>query len=397
MCPARQKRKSCEACRARKLKCSGQSTGCSRCVHLGIVCKFQDKGLPGRPRKWSINEAGDPQRCRPKSLDLQRKQDKVADVRPGDQNSSHQQAADIQRSHHTPSTVSAEVSSIATSGSTDLLTSVPQQWSERDEMSLTYDDLGPLPLLDFTTSAQLDALPLDSFRACISNTAHNCDAVEMSPSASARSTAPQTCNCSKQVFEIIRSLDRTLVSHSSLHTLRQGIELFEQLLTCSICYDVSKPPRITLQNVILLGRLSLEVTSGYHRYLEWVKDYCDGLAEKNMNDSVYLIPGVDARSAVSFKISSDKFYELISHGLQDDVQKLSDLGSRFATRQHNRHLIGHEACPDWEGRCWKEKLDVDPDPSDICPRNPAASALTPCYRIVDEARSKIKQFEDTIT
>ncbi|UPL03145.1 hypothetical protein LCI18_014079 [Fusarium solani-melongenae] len=395
MSTVRQKRKSCEACRKRKLRCSGQDTGCSRCVSLGLVCIFHEKGLPGRPRKWSLNEAGEPQRHQPNQVDQQDNQIVVSDTQP-----MFQQEAETPSSNPTPSTVSAEASSVVASGSTDIISSVPQDWNpeERDDVSIGHEDFGSLPLLHFDSIAQLDALPLDSFRACLSPAVRNGEPVELSPNASVISTVPpKSCNCSKQVFEIIRSLERTPVSHGTLHILRQGVELFEKLLTCPICYDMSKPPRITLQNVILLGRLSLEVTSGYHKYLEWVKEYCKSLAERKMSDTVYLVPGDEISSRVGFELSSDKFFELVIDGLHNDVQKLLDLGSRFATRQYNRHLIGHEACPDWEGRCWKEKLDVDPDPSDVCPQSPAARALTPCYRIVDEVRAKIKQFEDDIT
>lgn len=106
------------------------------------------------------------------------------------------------------------------------------------------------------------------------------------------------------------------------------------------------------------------------------------------------MPRGNTASAIGFSINGDKFYELIIHGLHNDVQQLSELGSQFATRQRNRHLIGHEACPDWEGRCWKGIRDMDPDPLHVCPQSPAGQALTPCYRIVDEVRAKIKQFED---
>ncbi|KAJ3542790.1 hypothetical protein NM208_g394 [Fusarium decemcellulare] len=394
----REKRKSCEACRTRKLKCSGQDTGCSRCVHLGIVCRFYDKGLPGRPRKWSLNDAGEPQRYRPRQFDRQDKQVSAPDTQLSDCNASLQQDIETPPSYPTLSTLPSEGLSVINGNSTDLLSTVPQDWNPggRDDMLFSYRELRPLPILDFNTSAQLDELPLDSFQACLSPALHNGQAADMSSSTSVTSTeSTKYCNCSKHVFEIIRLLEQTPVSHSTVHALRQGIQLFGKLLTCPICYDVSKPPRITLQNVMLLGRLSLEVASGYHKYLEWVKDYCKGLAERKMGDMIYLKSNVD-NSTLGFQISSDKLYELITDGLHSDVQRLSELGIQFATRQRSRHLIGHQACPDWDGRCWKEKLNEDPDASDVCPQSPAARTLTPCYRIVDEVRAKIKQLEDAM-
>ncbi|KAF7553139.1 hypothetical protein G7Z17_g3856 [Cylindrodendrum hubeiense] len=357
--------------------------------------------MPGRPRKWTQIEPREQHRHQQTQQDQQQDgQNAAQETQLSDQINSYQQDSDLQQSNHTPSIVFAEESSVATCSSTDLLPVVPQEWTSRegDDMVFSYDEFSALQLLDFNTSGQLDSLPLDSFRACLFNDVHDRDPTELSSNASVTSAAPQqSCDCAKQVFEVIRSLKRGLVCHSTIHTLRLGTDLFDKLLTCPICYDVSKPPRITLQNVLLLGRLGLEITTGYHKYLSWLKDYCSSLAEKKGGDTVYLIPGVDVSSALGFKISSDKFYDLITHGLQSDAERLSDLGRKFAVRQHNRHLIGHEACPDSEGRCWKEKGDIDPDPSDICPQSAAARALTPCYRIVDEVRSKIKQFEDSVT
>lgn len=257
-----------------------------------------------------------------------------------------------------------------------------------DDVMLSFDDdLSALPVLDFNTSGQLGSLPLDFFRTCLSNAAHG----RARSDASVTSVAPlQCCDCAEEVFETIRTLKRGPLSHNTVHVLRLGIDLFEKLLTCHLCYDVSKPPGITLRNVLLIGRLSFEITSGYKKYMKWLEDYCSTLVNRKESETVYLIPGV------GFKINGDKFHELIVHGLQSDAERLSDLGRRFSVRQHNRHLIGHEACPDPEGRCWREGYDIDPDPSDVCPRSKEAKVLTPCYRVVDEVRSKIKLFKNAV-
>lgn len=373
---------------ARKLKCSGKHSGCSRCVHLGLVCKFHDKGIPGRPRKWSLADPREPHRQQTQ----QRQEALTATTHetPRLTDAFGATPPELQpQSHPTPSLFFAEASSVATSGSTDMLSSgvEPQEWTrERHEVVFSDDELSALPFLDFNTSGQLDSLPLDSFRACLSP--------EASPAPPA--APPEPCDCSKRVFDMIRSLNCEPVSHSTVHTLRLGTDLFEKLLTCPKCYDVSKPPRITLQNVLLIGRLTLEVTTGYQKYLKWLKDYCTSLAERSMSDTMYLIPGADVSSALGFRVSSEKFFDLVTHGLNSDAERLSALGAQFATRQRNRHLIGHQACPDSEGRCWKEKEEVDPDPSDVCPQSPAARALIPCYRVVDEVRAKIKQLEEAV-
>lgn len=282
-------------------------------------------------------------------------------------------------------------SSVTTSATTD------HSSHECYDVVLSGEEFGALPFLDFSTSGQLDSLPIDSFGACMSSVGHENDTTQPLPEISATPAAPQQpCDCAKRVFDTIRSLSCEPMSHNTIHKLRLGADLFEELLTCPRCYDISKPPRITLQNVLLIGRLSLEITAGYQNYIKWLKDYCNELSGRNMADTVYLSPGIGISSALGIRISSDKLFDLVSQGLQADAERLSDLGKQFSTRQRNRHLIGHGACPDSEGRCWKEKDDVNPDPSDVCPQSAAARALIPCYRVVDEVRSKIRQFEDSV-
>jgi hypothetical protein len=380
MSAARQKRISCEACRKRKLKCSGKQSGCSRCVRLGLACEFRDRGMPGRPRKWPTVE----------SLEHQAQQS-------SQQMELHEhQDAQLNLSADLP-----EQSSTGTSVSTDYLSALSGDWSSpQGHSSVAGNEQPPaLSLLDFDTSENLYSLSLDPFRACLTPRAHQRSQEEQSPSTGSitLNNSREPCCCAQQVFETLRLLQRDTASHGTMPLLRQATNLLDKLLVCSICYDVSKPPRITLQNVLLLGRLFLGVTTSYHEYLEWVKDYCQALADRGTSDKVYLPTNTDATSSMlGFEIAGDKLFDLIAHGLQADAKRLSDLGARFAIRQHNRHLIGHESCPDAQGRCWKEKADFDPDPSDVCPQSAAARTLTPCYRIVDEVNSHIKRFKEAL-
>ncbi|KAK6225637.1 hypothetical protein QIS74_01684 [Colletotrichum tabaci] len=444
-----QKRKSCEACRSRKLKCSGKdSTGCSRCVRLGLVCDFHDKGMPGRPRKWSIVELGEEQQQqqqhrRRRSTHARHAKHNERQIRSfgGQQDEAQDRDTRVNDRTTTPLFSPDEGSSIAATSSGD---SVDTVFS--DAIFSSGDDFGALPFLDFDMSGQLDALPLDSFRSCLIGVEHDMELPSPSSAittttAAAASTSTSTlasvsvlepaaatavglepscdCDCAKQVFDVIRSLNTHAVSHNTVRTLRQGGDLFDTLLTCPKCYDVSRPPRVTLQNVLLIGRLCLKVTAGYQRYLRWLRDYCSGLAEGNMcGDTVYLALGGDGGGEpgggdagsgsgsgsssgspllLGFQTTSNGFFDVVTQGLKSDAERLARLGGRFAERQRQRHLIGHMACPDQDGRCWKERdCYADPDPSDVCPQSAAARTLIPCYRIVDEVRAKIRQFEDAL-
>jgi hypothetical protein len=190
------------------------------------------------------------------------------------------------------------------------------------------------------------------------------------------------------------------MSHDIILALRTGVSLAERLLTCPICYDVSKPPRVTVQNVLLIGHLMFEVTSGYLNYLRWLndknrrKDVDGSEAGKERPTTVYLGSGL---GVVDLQISADKLQELVMHGLQSDVERLLALGEKFAQRQRNRHMVGHESCPDPEGHCRRKQDDnVDRDPLDVCPHHPVARRLVPCFRIVDEVRGMIQQVSEAV-
>ncbi|KAF6218296.1 hypothetical protein HO133_005642 [Letharia lupina] len=48
----------CDECRTRKLKCSGEAAGCSRCKSESTTCHYSQKKTMGRPRKRRHEEAG---------------------------------------------------------------------------------------------------------------------------------------------------------------------------------------------------------------------------------------------------------------------------------------------------------------------------------------------------
>ena len=209
--------------------------------------------------------------------------------------------------------------------------------------------------------------------------------------STAAGLVPGSCKCAQEVSESLRTLRRAPLSHSVIRQIRRAVDLAETLLICPICYDVTKSTTITIQNVMLIGRLMLEVTSAYRRYIRWLKD-----PSNKQSETVYLIPGMEISLAFGYKVDGDKIRELVIHGLKKDVGRLDNLGGRFALRQHNRHLMGHEACPNAEGRCWREEDDTDRDPLDICPQSCTSKSLAPCHRIVQEVRATIQQLADAL-
>ncbi|OQE09829.1 hypothetical protein PENVUL_c005G09416 [Penicillium vulpinum] len=206
----------------------------------------------------------------------------------------------------------------------------------------------------------------------------------------------QSCKCDEEVSDLVRNLSRANMSHDIVPMLRTGVFLAEKLLVCSMCYDVSKPPRLTVQNVLLIGQLMFEITSGYQKYLHWLNKHCTELDVRNETRTVYLDSGHGIPSEFNLQISGEKLKDLVVHGLQTDTERLLVLGKRFAQRQRSRHMAGHEACPSSEGHCRRKEDAVDHDPLDLCPHDPVARKLVPCFRIVDEVRGMIKQVADAV-
>ncbi|EPE09969.1 c6 finger domain-containing protein [Ophiostoma piceae UAMH 11346] len=384
----RQKRQSCEACRTRKLKCTGDGHTCARCTSLNVTCTYQYMGIPGRPSKLRRQE----QRARPV--------------------------------HNASGNANANASASASAGAgagvrpplspAGLAPSPPTTDHGSDGLGDVVDamlDLGSLPLYppDFAGTGDFGCLPLELLGQCHS-TRHGRDEVDepdtrlynpLSPDQS-RDPLHESCSCADDVASFIRTLRRCDMSHAMLRDLRVGADLMGQLLACSVCYNLSKPPRLTIQNVLLIGRLMHQVTIGYRRHLRWVQETWDNHADTSRRETVHLVPhrdnGADSADAttVGIQVSSRMFRDLIVDGLRMDIARLTELASQFALRQYNRHLVGHEMCPDPEGRCWRERYDIDTDPLDICPKSAASRTLTPCFRIVDAVRAGIKVYAEEV-
>ncbi|KAH9902358.1 hypothetical protein F4778DRAFT_791310 [Xylariomycetidae sp. FL2044] len=424
MGPSRQSRQSCEACRTRKLKCTGEKTGCTRCLAVGVVCEFREQGIPGRPPK---------RQCTEDWRQRQQKQQQVDDREPpsgstdscfnlddvlyrrdsGVQQQSQQDccpatAAFSDSSPTAPYGSPISLPSLAYAPSTTNSQAIPTHPSPED-------DAADFFALDFSTQDQLASLPLDFFGPCLhsGNSSHSrADGLQSPPptdTATSQTTGPEpqpqlqpqaSCTCAEHVFETGRSLKRRAASHSLLPVLRVGADLMQTLLVCAVCYDVTRPPRETLANVLLLARLALDVAAGYQRYLAWLRAKCRGLAARGETEPVFLLPGADAAAAgPDLGVGGDQLWALVTHGLRRDAERLAALGRQFAARQRSRHRIGHETCPGPEGRCWKDDDRGAPpaDLLDICPQSATAETLTPCYRIVDDVRAKFREVAEAVS
>ncbi|PYI04759.1 hypothetical protein BO78DRAFT_449105 [Aspergillus sclerotiicarbonarius CBS 121057] len=377
MPPTRQARKSCEGYRARKLRCSGEKSGCSHCQRMSLPCRFQTQGAPGRPRKRARQPNGQDHRD---SLPIT--QEGPGSLYPTNFSTPRQQPA-----FSTPEAIpSFPVERIA-------------------ENACALDPIGP-PRAMLADSGAICSVPMSELQFWHPSPAdrlQNYDlgmippSIDWDASVSALLLPPPSCRCDDEVSGIARHLNRTSTSHAILPTLRSGASLVDKLLLCPICYDLSKPPRETVRNVVLLGHLLFAITSGYQKYLRWLQQQQQQSGDLDSGETtpsrrphtIYLDSGI---SELEFHISGERLRELIVHGLQADAARL---------RQRNRHMVGHEDClaDDAEGRCRRnenEDAGNGRDSLDLCPLNPVARKLVPCFCIVDQVQVLIQQVADAV-
>ncbi|CAG8930250.1 unnamed protein product [Penicillium salamii] len=370
----RQKRKSCESCRmpslpipcptnthpgARKLRCSGEKSGCSRCRGLSMPCRFKEEGAPGRPRKRLREETGREERTGSDSSGS-----RISPVIP-EATLSPQETVNLLMRAEDFDSVSCGISGNCgfdsshweMLGNGEICSAPLETWQIPQQNALPEQE------------AEVPQIALDAYASPLS--------------------FAQSCNCDEEVSSIVRNLSQANVSHDILPTLRTGVSLTERILVCPICYDVSKPPRVTVQNVLLIGHLMFEITSSYQKYLRWLNKHCTTLDARNESQTIYLDSEIGIAPELNLQISGEKFREMVVHGLKADAERLSVLGKSFALRQRNRHIVGHETCPDPDGDCRKKEYGINHDPLDLCPQNPVARKLIPCFRIVDEVRQMV--------
>ncbi|OQE43246.1 hypothetical protein PENCOP_c003G04910 [Penicillium coprophilum] len=245
-------------------------------------------------------------------------------------------------------------------------------------------------------SGDICSFPIELLQTSCQSELHDPGIPPMASDAYISPMSFSQCKCDEEVSDLVRNLSRANMSHEIVPMLRTGVSLTERLLSCPICYDVSKPPRLTVQNVLLIGQLMFEITSSYQKYIRWLNEHCTELNIRNETRTVYLGSGLGLPSELNLEIGGEKLRDLVVHGLLTDAERLLMLGRHFAQRQRNRHMVGHEACPNPEGRCRRKEDASDHDPLDLCPHDPVARKLVPCFRIVDEVRGMIKQVADAI-
>ncbi|KAJ5302318.1 hypothetical protein N7508_007181 [Penicillium antarcticum] len=327
-----------------------------------MTCKFKDKGVPGRPRKRLRQDHPE---------DSFQNEDKQTESSSSSSLSPHRPRPAV----HFPEAVDPLLSA-------DEFQSLPYEISG----NCGFDPLH----WEMLENGNIFSAPLETWQNLQQSVTNE---LEIQSTALGAYASPvslsQSCKCDEEVSKIIRNLSRTNMSHDTINTIRAGLSLTERLLTCLICYDVSKPPRLTVQNVLLIGQLMFGVTAGYQKYLRWLRKYCSELEMRNETEAINLDAGLGLPPGPGLQMSGDKFYELVTHGLQSDAKHLLVLGHKFAMRQRNRHLVGHESCPSLEGGC-RKKEDMNYDPLDLCPQDPVARKLVPCFRIVGEVRGMIK-------
>ncbi|KAI9699106.1 MAG: hypothetical protein M1836_003295 [Candelina mexicana] len=203
---------SCDECRARKMKCSGEVTGCARCLRERITCHYSEQKQMGRPRKRRRNVDEDTNNNLPSRI--------IDDIPQPEQDTLDVLLGDLQGSNPTGS-------------------------DSFDLMNM------PFPNSFYDESTTLNAMGLDD----TADTADN--SYQDSPGHSSN-TSQISCACLDTLYLTLSSLQpyaassKTLMFPLPLLPMRKAIGTGYSVLRCPRCPSVFAS---SMQNLMLLGTL----------------------------------------------------------------------------------------------------------------------------------------------
>ncbi|KAI9819965.1 MAG: hypothetical protein M1827_006535 [Pycnora praestabilis] len=387
---------SCDECRARKVKCSGeqQPTGCSRCRREALVCKYSVKKQMGRPRKRKSSSLNESDTALP------------SDVATKDVGSFH----NIDPSNGNLTAVLAHDNSIQnkvlqaydTMSTVKDWTSVPSEHCEEISAlpaETTQDHfMGKDALSDIPQYIWPDQMPMDLL--ALNPTVSQATSVSTTsgPVTPKEDTA---CACLPSAYLTLSSLQAHLSSPSaylfpfSLSMLRDALGTARTLIRCPHCPLTFSSG---VQNLMLLGTLFPLITEGFGKMLRNIDQEAVAMEATNatkrfrMGDmterSAHLHTGtLDCPAAFEIELDTNQWRQMARSvirsrvlGLGTEHESLSGLVDELSRRQETQHTslrlhpddIGNSvACNPQGGR-------------------PETNGDFVCLRILDNIRKMVK-------
>ncbi|KAH9243140.1 hypothetical protein K456DRAFT_28481 [Colletotrichum gloeosporioides 23] len=306
------KHRACDECRSRKLACTKEPDGCSRCKREGLRCVYSPQKQMGRPRKRRhVEESPEAQPSSIKPQDQAQQSQAPLITQPTlDTDFSAFLTQDFNVNYldllspldGPPSTLPPELASLSTMayteprypagdfqfgvGGVDLLGGINFDESDSADKGLPQDinksftDLLSAQVPDKVFSVSPAASSSDA-----SNTVAN-DTPESSTSAQTHDTHHDpdattvkaydntTCSCLSQIFLSLDALSRLSNDVKiAMAMARQAARTAHDVINCPACsgIDITKPPPMqSFQNMMMLGTILPATANAYAKILELV-------------------------------------------------------------------------------------------------------------------------------
>ncbi|KAM6480603.1 hypothetical protein HDV62DRAFT_398448 [Trichoderma sp. SZMC 28011] len=249
----RQSRLACVECRARKVKCSGEATGCQRCQGTGVTCVFPERSKRGAKRQK--NSA--PSECHDG-----RKSIAISETGPSNGENDSSSASTCHRDTHPFSTTGPS------SGFSPSLDFSPSDFSLHcaslgENFTLDFDQLnstlGDLSSITSTSSIS----PSQSQPSCLPlcNTRRTAESLCQEDGSSINDG--DLCACAQSALHMLEELE--LQYHNKMEVSSDGVLGYQKIalarLNSWLSCDHSQTPRATTKLIVL-------VIEGLSLYLE---------------------------------------------------------------------------------------------------------------------------------
>jgi Fungal Zn(2)-Cys(6) binuclear cluster domain len=267
----------CDECRKRKLKCSGEVSGCSRCIKNSLMCVYSEQKQMGRPKKRQKTDEDDSESRTASSLNATSHLPHAAidpNLSPADiertnfQNicpgplaqTVRQSAASYSRRSNTVDTTPPSDHPTTPPDSELYTSSYPTDYSLWPDFS---DTNVPLPVLDGYGTKEID---LGSSGSSGSST-YAVDP-DVNPSYLQSLPAVPDCPCLPNLYltlSTLSTLSAFPVSFHTLTTLQAAHRTARAVLYCAVCPQKFQSGS---QNVMLSGTLLTVLVDQWHRVLK---------------------------------------------------------------------------------------------------------------------------------
>ncbi|KEY70040.1 hypothetical protein S7711_10253 [Stachybotrys chartarum IBT 7711] len=359
------RRAACDACRKRKIRCSGESPSCRRCDGFSIPCHFSAVGRIGRPRRQ-----------------LQ--------ARPGQDVSTPSSTGSLGQS-----AVGEDVDMSLPPMPESLLSSMPAfdmdyfdatLWPE--PLTAVVSSLPPLqPSIEPAVARPADTWPVASAPT---------STIDGERGKNTSPTRKRPCDCARLAHENFSYPDDSYDGVEPLLRLRRATQVAEKLLNCTICFDTKRGfPGVT-GNVYLLSALLSSIASSYTQFLDHHKR-TDG--EGGGQQTLCLGHSGDKGSSIDIKVSSKEFLSVLRTGIRADTDGLTKICDAFAQRQLKLHSKGHESCAEgWPCASQDATEDTTPTqpPPSACPNETDPTGSYLCFQAVRMVRASILELRTAL-